>query len=136
MNTKPKARVLVVDDLPDWRITFQGLLTDEGYQVQTAGSTQEALNLLEASSFDLAVLDMRLDETDENNTEGLGLAREISRRWPDVRIIVIVGYVELETVKEAMEPQDAAGGRWLAYGFVRKTNTEELINAVEAALSA
>jgi CheY-like chemotaxis protein len=54
---------------------MSGLLRDEHFTVKVAGSAEEALAQLEAEPFDLAVLDMRLDERDESNTAGLELAR-------------------------------------------------------------
>ncbi len=59
--------ILIVDDLPDWRATLSGILFDEGYQVRRTGSREEALQMLETERFHLAVLDVRLDETDEDN---------------------------------------------------------------------
>ncbi|MBI1881080.1 MAG: response regulator, partial [Chloroflexi bacterium] len=56
-----KGRILVVDDLPDWRKTLSGILLDEGYEVQTASSREESLRLLTAGRFHLAILDVRLD---------------------------------------------------------------------------
>jgi len=74
-------RILVVDDLPDWRETLGGLLVDAGYDILVACSYASALRLLAANHFDLAVLDIRLDETDDGNTDGLDLAAEIKSRW-------------------------------------------------------
>ncbi len=126
-------RILVVDDLPDWRSTIGGLLEDEGYEVQVAGSSPQALELLESNCFDLAVLDIRLDETDEGNTEGLNLASEIKKRWPGVKIVIITGYGTPEIMKEALEP-DAKGNK-LAANYVPKTETEDLVSVVRETLA-
>ena len=45
--TSRRHKVLVVDDLPDWRTTLSGLLEDARYDVQVAGSLDEALTLLQ-----------------------------------------------------------------------------------------
>jgi CheY-like chemotaxis protein len=127
-------KILVVDDLPDWRNTISGVLTDEGYQVEMAASTPEALGLLHHSHFDLAILDMRLDESDENNTEGLDiLAKEIRKSWPDVKAIILTGYGTPETQKRALEP-DIQGQR-LVEDFVEKTETEGLVQTVKRVLA-
>lgn len=131
--TDPRHKILVVDDLPDWRATLGGLLADEGYDVEVADSLPQALEFLETDRFDLAVLDMRLDERDEGNTEGLDLAAKIRKRWPAVKIIIITGYGTPDTMRQAREP-DIHGQR-LTEEYIPKTQTEELIQVVQRVLS-
>lgn len=114
-------------------MTLGGLLEDVGYKVRAAGSSSEALALLEASHFDLAVLDVRLDETDEGNTDGLDLAATVKRRWPKVEVIIITGYGTLNIIREALEP-DPEGQR-LASNYVPKTETEDLVRIVRETLN-
>lgn len=125
-------KILVVDDLPDWRLTLGGLLEDEGYDIEVAESLPRAMELLGADHFDLAVLDIRLDETDEGNTEGLNLATEIKRNWPDVKVVFITGYGTPEIMREALEPD--AEGKSLAANYVPKTETEDLVKIVRKTL--
>jgi two-component system, NtrC family, nitrogen regulation response regulator NtrX len=123
----------VVDDLPDWRKTLKGLLCEEGYDVQVADSRASALALLESGHIDLAVVDVRLDESDEENTEGLELATEIVSRWPAVRVVIITGYSTAETVRQAMQPD--MYGRILVADYVEKSETEKLAQVVERVLA-
>jgi two-component system, NtrC family, response regulator AtoC len=125
-------RVLVVDDLPDWRSTLRGLLGDAGYKVETAESLSGAIRLLELRSFDLALIDMRLDETDEDNTSGLDLAEEIRHHWPLTKIITITGYGTTERLRRAMEPNSQ--GSSLADEYIPKTQTEDLIRVIQRVL--
>jgi CheY-like chemotaxis protein len=129
-----KQKILVVDDLADWRATLSGLLEDAGYTVQVAESSTEALNLLESQRFDLAVLDMRLDETDEDNTEGLDLAADIKGRWPATKVVIVTGYGTPGTMRKAMEPD--AKGRRLVDNYVPKTQAEDLIQIVQGLLES
>jgi len=126
-------RILVVDDLPDWRETLGGLLVDAGYHVLVADSYTSALGLLEAKQFDLAVLDMRLDETDEANTSGLDLAAEIAHRWPAVMAVIITGYGTQDTMRQAMEPD--VHGHVLAADYIPKTQIDELVQIVRRVLA-
>ena len=91
----PAGKILVVDDLPDWRITLSGLLMDQGYDVQTASSIDNALEILEKEYFHVAVLDVRLDETDEDNRDGIQLMHEIKKRRPTTAIIILTGYADV-----------------------------------------
>ena len=131
--TNTRHRILVVDDLSDWRATLKGVLVDEGYDVEVANSSARALKLLEAGHFDLAVLDIRLDDSDEDNTEGLDLAAEIRQHWPVIKVVMITGYGTPDTMRRAMEPD--AQGRRLVANYIQKTETEELVKIVREALA-
>lgn len=131
--TNTRHKVLVVDDLPDWRMTLSGLLEDAGYDVKVADSSVKALELLRTDRFVLAVLDMRLDESDEDNTEGLDLAAEIRQHWPAVRVVIITGNGTPDGMRRALKP-DAQGQR-LTADYIPKTRTEELIQVVRRVLA-
>lgn len=126
-------KILVVDDLPDWRATLRGLLKDLDYEVEVAGSSADAMTLLENGSFDLALLDIRLDETDESNVEGIELARKIKKQYPELKLVMITGYETPETVQEALEPDER--GLKLAVNYVTKNNINELVDVVQKALA-
>ena len=126
-----KSRVLVVDDLLDWRVSLSGLLADEGYDVHSASSRVEALDVLSVRHFNVAVLDVRLDESDENNREGLILMHEIKERAPSVSVIILTGYADVEMVREAREPDDV--GNSPAFGFLQKAEMDQLSEYVRRA---
>ena len=131
--TSRQRKILVVDDVCDWRTTLGGLFEDAGYDVRVAASSARALELLRTDQFDLAVLDMRLDETDEGNTEGLDLAAEIKRHWPATKVVMITGYGTSYTIRRALAP-DVRGQR-LAADYIPKTETEELVQVVREVLA-
>lgn len=127
-------RILIVDDNPDWRATLSGLLRDEGYRAAVAASSREALDLLVDENFELAVIDIRLDESNKDNTEGITLAKEIHVRWPQTSIIIITGYETPATLKDAMKPDSQ--GISLVFNYILKDNTQELVPEVRRALEA
>jgi two-component system nitrogen regulation response regulator NtrX len=130
MNSKPS--LLVVDDIKDWQITIGGVLRDNGYDVATAGSMDEAIVLLDNNDYALALLDLRLDETDEGNVDGLKLAEIIRKRWPKVKIVIVTGYGTPDILHRTMEP--GADGRRLAEDYLPKDNTDKLIEIVQSIL--
>ena len=81
-------RILVVDDLPDVRNTVVGLLADEGYEVHGAATYEEAIDLLNRVRFHVAVLDIRLDESDVDNEAGLRLMHYIRQFDPTISPII------------------------------------------------
>jgi ActR/RegA family two-component response regulator len=124
-------KLLIVDDQPDWRRTLAGLFVDAGYDVKVAGSTELAVQLLEKEYFNLAILDVRLDESDEGNRDGLHLLRTIKRKWPSMEVIILTGYADVSMAQEALNT-DSQGAR-PAYGFIKKDQTDELMRQVKQA---
>ena len=132
MARQPR-RILIVDDLPDWCATIGRLLTDEGYRVCVAESADKALTLLTKTPVDLAVVDIRLDDSDEANVQGLDLADQIKRDWPAVQVIILTGYPTLHTVERVMQPRGA--GSRCAEAYVEKDRPDELVKMVRQALA-
>jgi CheY-like chemotaxis protein len=128
-------RILVVDDVPDWRAMLTGLLSEEEYYVKTAGSSSEALRLLARERFHVAVLDVRLDETDEGNTEGLDLMHRVRAIDPTMAIIILTGYPTLDMVTEARRPDEK--GISSAFDFVEKEKiSQDLLPGIQRALQS
>jgi len=94
----PKARVLAVDDQRYFRELIEGLLTDEGYEVQTASSGEEALHILEREDFEIVVTDLVMPGLD-----GGQLVERIKERIPDQEIVMVTGVVDVKTAVEAMK---------------------------------
>lgn len=130
--TIKQKRIIVLDDNPDWCLTLIGLLKEENYEAVGVCNANEARNRLSAEKFDLALLDLRLDESDEANVEGLDLAEEIQLRWPLVKVIIVTGYSTHEILKRAMEP--LPGRSRIAADFVPKSNVDELIEIIKKKL--
>jgi DNA-binding NtrC family response regulator len=119
-----KANILIVDDQDSIRHFVSRSLEDEGYAVQVAGSVRETRQMLEHDMPDVAILDLKLPDG-----TGLELLREIKRVQPEVGVIMMTAFGELETAVEAM----SAGAFW----FVKKPfQNEELLALVSRALES
>src|SRR6059036_2284839 len=119
-----KANILVVDDQDSIRHFVSKALEAEGYTVQTMASVREARAAVERDMPDLAVLDLKLPDG-----TGLELLREIKRVQPEVSVILMTAFGELETAVEAM----SAGAFW----FVKKPfQNEELLALAARALES
>jgi CheY-like chemotaxis protein len=127
-----KGYILIVDDLPDVRVTLSGLLSDEGYDVRSASSREEALRMIAADRFDVAILDVRLDETDEDNQDGLLLMHDIKDETPETVIIILTGYANVKMVRDALQPNQE--GEAPAFGFLEKTEVDQLPHYVDRAM--
>jgi DNA-binding NtrC family response regulator len=84
--------VLVVEDEPLVRMAAADALVDHGIMAWEAGDASEALHVLEERPR-IGVVFTDINMPGEPN--GLGLAREVSIRRPDVELIVTSGAVQL-----------------------------------------
>ena len=92
-----KKLVLIVDDEAILRESLGDYLTDT-YQVVTAGTGEEALELIEKQDFDILVIDVRLP-----GKTGLQVLREVKESKPYIQSIVITAYPSAESAVEAMK---------------------------------
>lgn len=127
--------IMIVDDAKDWRDILAGLLGDvyPDAEILTAPSMDEARHLLSQHSVDLAVLDIRFDDSDEDNVEGLELMELIHAQYPNTRTLMITGYGTIKAVERAMKPGDDS--QRPAIDFVEKAKIPtEFLPHVEQAL--
>ena len=103
---KSPPRILVLDDLPDWRRMVGGLLTDYGYEVVTVGSVKQARRSITRNpSFDLAVIDVRLDNSVEMDESGIDYACELRDGNGNFPIILLTAFEpKLSTLKKITRP--------------------------------
>src|SRR5450432_1288274 len=94
---KPR-RILVVDDEPGIRQSLSGVLEDEGYTVETAGSGEDALAALPGAAFELMLLDIWLPGMD--GMEVLARVQEIPFAERPV-VVVISGHGSIEAAVKA-----------------------------------
>ncbi len=95
-----RKRVLVVDDVPDWRAQLQSILKRE-FEVITVDSYQAALEYIRERSVELVIVDLRLSPTDEENRQGMELLKYLAEQR--INGIVLTGYPEQELQEEAEE---------------------------------
>ena len=101
MNTTASPRLLVVDDEPDLRTLYELTLVREGYDVECAGSLEEAWSLLQQrgpAGHQLVITDMRLPDG-----SGLDLLRRIDEAGRREKAIVITAYGSPENAVEALK---------------------------------
>ncbi len=89
--------VLVVDDVRITRVVISRLLGSEGYEVVTAGTGRQALDVVAERDVNLALLDLRLP--DMLGTELIAPMRE---SVPDIQIVVFTAHATIESAIDAM----------------------------------
>jgi len=88
--------ILVVDDEESICQSLRGILSDEGYEVRTAGSGEDALKAIEEDVPDLVLLDIWLPGMD-----GLEALKIIKTETPQVPVIMMSGHGTIETAVKA-----------------------------------
>ncbi len=87
-SPEPARRLLLVDNDPAVVRTTSRLLRDAGYQVVTASSAKQAIDLLAGPEpFTCAVLDVVLDDA----IDGIEIARWIKAHHPQMHIVIATG---------------------------------------------
>ena len=80
-----KATILFADNDVDFLQTRTEFLLESGYQVIPASTPDEVIKKLELGNIDLAVLDIRLtNDDDERDKSGLQVAVEIAQAVPKI----------------------------------------------------
>jgi DNA-binding NtrC family response regulator len=93
-------KIILVDDDEDLRAVLAEGLEDLGHRVSVAGDGQQALALLDdedAKEPDVAIVDFAMPDIN-----GATLAKQITERLPDLPIIFVSGYADIDVIKNAV----------------------------------
>lgn len=115
-------RVLLVDDEPHIRTTLSLILKAQGFEVQTAGSAQDAKKHLSNSTFDLLITDLALEQPDS----GFELVRIAKLQPSKTATVVISGFHDL------LAPWKEFGAD---AGLQKPTEMPELLNTISRLLA-
>jgi len=99
-NASAHYSLLVIDDEPDLRTLYELTLLREGYEVETAGTVEQALQQLKDRTYSAVITDMRLPDG-----SGLDVLAWIEQQQPARRekAIVITAYGSAENAVEALK---------------------------------
>jgi len=115
-------KILVIDNEPRMVDSLKALLSMEGYEVTGEENSSRAVELIEASDFDLIISDIRMPDID-----GIEILKRAREKDPFMGVILITGYASLESARDAVDRG--------AYGYLTKPlEIDELKLAVERSL--
>lgn len=80
-------KILVVDDEKNILKLYKSELEDEGYDVITASSGREALEVFEREAPDLVTLDILMPDMD-----GIQVLRQMKEKRPNIPVIMLTAY--------------------------------------------
>ena len=91
------ARILVIDDEKHQRDILQMILDSEGYETVTAGNGRQALQAVQAQTFDLALTDLKMPDMN-----GIDVLRDLIKVQPGLCVILMTAHGSIDSAVEAM----------------------------------
>lgn len=117
-----QSRILVVDDDETIRTTMKAILQDEGYIVDLAATGKEAIQKTQETSYNVALLDIRLPDM-----EGVELLKLLKDGVPRTRKIMVTGYPSMQNAISALNKNADAY-------LLKPVDVEKLLNTVKQQL--
>jgi len=96
-----RKRILFVDDEPSIRLTLPSVLEENGYEVSTAGSVDEAISKIGMARYDVLLSDLNISE----EGDGFRVVRAMRSSQPKCLTVIITGYPGFETAIEGIRQQ-------------------------------
>lgn len=94
-------RLLIIDDQILYLKSLEIALKRE-YKVFLASTRDEAISILSDSEIQLCLIDIRLDEDDDNNQDGLEILEWVRLNKPDIAAFVMSAYSEFSYAENAL----------------------------------
>jgi PAS domain S-box-containing protein len=119
-------RILIVDDEKSIRETLSGILTKEGFRVETARDGREAIDELGRRMFELVITDIKMP-----GIGGMDLYNTIANKHPYLksRVIVVTGDIFSKDIKRFL-------GETKCPYFLKPFKPRELITLIDDVLAA
>ncbi|WP_105189470.1 sigma-54-dependent transcriptional regulator [Pseudoalteromonas sp. T1lg48] len=117
------ARILIIDDQPDVRLSARIALQNQDHHCLEADSPKTALALITQQPIDLILLDMNFTKDTTSGKEGLCFLEQLRQLPKQIAVVVITAYANVELAVQAMQLG--------ACDFVEKPwQNRRLVNAV------
>lgn len=117
------AQLLVIEDDPTVCFSLKLALQSMGHKVDFAGGGAEGVEKCKSKTFELVITDLNMPDKD-----GLETTMDLKQAWPDLRVIVMSGDGQSETIDDRVKSSGATA--YLAKPF----SAEELESCILKAL--
>lgn len=118
-----KAKILLIDDDKNIRMTLAIVLQEEGYIVDTAETGKEAVEKSYANFYNLAIVDWRLPDV-----EGTKLITQLKDTTPKMAKIMLTGYPSMNNAIDAVNQHADAF-------LLKPVDVEELLKKIKGLLA-
>ena len=118
------ARLLLVDDEVGYLEVLSKRLTRRGFKVTTASSGAEASRALRNWEFDLAVVDLKMEDMD-----GIEVLKVFKRMDPSLQVVMLTGHGSERAAREGISQG--------AYDYlIKPVGLKRLVEVISAALDS
>jgi PAS domain S-box-containing protein len=114
-------KLLFVDDDDALRTVLGAVLTHHGFQLTSASSVREALELISTQQYDVLLSDLNIGEPGD----GFTVVSAMRRVQPDACTFILTGYPDLETAIQAVRSQ-------VDDYFAKPLHIDKLVGAISA----
>ncbi len=115
--------ILIVDDNSEIRTILQEIISDSGYKTRLAANYNQALSEIDKKLPDVAIIDVKLDKSDN---DGIELLNHIKNKNKDIPVIIISGHANIEMAVKSLKSG--------AFEFIQKPfDKNRLVNFVKRA---
>lgn len=115
-------KILLVDDEVDFVSTLAERLSLRGMEVDWASRPEDALERIETTCYDLAVLDVKMPRVN-----GIALKKILQEKCPDMRFIFLTGHGSEEAFRAGTSEAGAD------YYLLKPVRLEDLLAKIELA---
>ena len=116
--------ILIIDDNTEIRTILEEILIDTGYKTRLAANYNQALTEIDKKLPDVAIIDVKLDKSDN---DGIELLNHIKNKDKDIPVIIISGHANIEMAIKSLKSG--------AFEFIQKPfDKERLVNFVNRAV--
>jgi DNA-binding response OmpR family regulator len=122
-----KARILVIDDEEIIRVSCKRALVPEGYEVDTAASGREGLELFEKEKYDLVLVDLKMP-----GLNGIEVLLNIKSQRSDQNVMIMTGY---DTIEYLVESISSGAAHYLEKPFTPDTLLERINEVIGEGLN-
>ena len=115
--------ILIIDDNAEIRLILNEILSETGYQTRIAANYNQALSEIDKKLPDIAIIDVKLDKSDN---DGIELLNHIKKKNKDIPVIIISGHANIEMAIRSLKSG--------AFEFIQKPfDKDRLVNFVNRA---
>ena len=115
--------ILIIDDNSEIRTILDEILSETGYKTRLAANYNQALSEIDKKLPDVAIIDVKLDKSDN---DGIELLNHIKTKNNDIPVIIISGHANIEMAVKSLKSG--------AFEFIQKPfDKNRLVNFVKRA---
>ena len=92
--------ILIIDDNPDIRNILNELIQDAGYKTRMAANYNQALKEIDKKLPEVAIIDVKLDNGDN---DGIELLNHIKKKNKEIPVIIISGNANKEMIVKSLK---------------------------------